>query len=245
MISAELERTYPLKNGKVHIVFIGNAPWLYSESHSDENLSDNNFQEQYKIIFDRFPIKKLLYLDQVHDNQVISAEQTIQPITLMGKADALITTEKLTALLIRTADCIPILGFHETTETIMAVHAGWRGLHKKIVSNALLSAHFANGKNQNQSLETAQWKFHVGPFIATEHYEVQSDMLDHFSAEKFLRHDSKIYLDLKSILMAEFSALHINSSHIDWSDIDTYKNPHWFSARNGHTKRNFALIWRS
>ena len=79
-----------------------------------KNLTESLLKEQ----FPNFTFKKN---KQVHSNIVIEAEQSPK------EADGLWTTQKNTALIAVTADCVPIL--LSNGKKAFALHAGWRGPH--------------------------------------------------------------------------------------------------------------------
>lgn len=64
-------------------------------------------------------------LDQVHGNRVINATEAIHRTE---KADGLITDQANLALMIRIADCQPLIIYAPKTNTIGLLHAGWKGL---------------------------------------------------------------------------------------------------------------------
>ncbi len=104
-------------------------------------------------------------VNQVHGNSItILDSQTSQQISTTGQtADGLVTELELSALCIKTADCLPVMLLRD--EKIMAVHAGWRGIENEIILKA--REHF-----QNFSDVTAI----IGPHIHREHFEVHKDI---------------------------------------------------------------------
>ena len=52
------------------------------------------------------------------------------PETPFAEGDALITTQKNAALVVRTADCLPILIYH-SSGIIAAIHAGRKGTEQE------------------------------------------------------------------------------------------------------------------
>lgn len=177
------------------------------------------------------PVPNVVFLKQVHGDAVVWA--TGEGHGSFGEGDALLTREKNTALQIRTADCVPIL-FYDTRGAIGAVHAGWRGLQKKILTKALAG------------IEIASLKFIVGPFIGQVSYEVGAEVALEFATEHSAsKSNGKFWLNLKSILNAEMTALHIGADQVTWFDADTLTQNEWYSARRGDTGRNLALIWRN
>jgi polyphenol oxidase len=151
-----------------------------------------------------------------------------------GEGDALWTRETGTALLIRTADCLPILFYSKSEPLVGAVHAGWRGFEKRILSRAL------------EKVACGDLDFFVGPFIGGNSYEVGSDVAGHFD-----RHCSKelgngkFLLDLRAVLEGELKAAGIDRSRVTWYADDTLNSGWWYSARGGDQQRNLALIWRA
>ncbi|MCX5782366.1 MAG: peptidoglycan editing factor PgeF [Elusimicrobia bacterium] len=99
------------------------------------NLKDDNlrkiFCSQYSIDFG-----SLTTAEQVHDNKVavVNENNKGQKIAL---CDGLITNCLNLPLAIFTADCIPIFLSSKSVPVIGIIHAGWRGLEKKIIEEAI------------------------------------------------------------------------------------------------------------
>ena len=71
-------------------------------------------------------------LEQGHGCQVVVAEFGLG----RQKGDALYTTKRRVACLVRSADCVPVLLAAADGNLVCAVHAGWRGLAAGIIENA-------------------------------------------------------------------------------------------------------------
>lgn len=108
-----------------------------------------------------FPTLKFFKLNQVHGDSTVLAG----PIQ---NADAHFSKRPLEALLIRTADCLPILAIDD--HIALAIHAGWRGIANQIVTKAI----------QNSQLKNSA-KFFIGPHIQWDNFEV-----DHATANLIL-----------------------------------------------------------
>lgn len=67
-------------------------------------------------------------LKQVHGNRITKAS------THLIEADGHYSSKKNQALIIRTADCLPV--FFSNKSSVVALHAGWRGVANKILSRA-------------------------------------------------------------------------------------------------------------
>lgn len=187
-----------------------------------------------QILLELFPSLKFLELNQTHSCDVVRryGSETNTP-----SADGHWTQDLDTALLIRTADCIPLMV--QSPNGIAALHAGWRGVAGQIVAQLLNLKEFNN----------SEAKFYVGPHIAWESFEVGNDV-----AERLLLSDpnknpmairphkdpNKKYVDLDSILKGQIS------SPIHFIQMDTFTSDQFCSYRREpvNTGRQFSFIAR-
>ena len=124
---------------------------------------------------------------------------------------------------------MPILICDERTKLVAAIHAGWKGAYKDIISKVI---QFMIKKGSNPKNITAA----IGPAISAKNYEVKEDF-----KRKFIKKDKKnnkffkikykkLYFDLpkyvKSCLLKN-KIKNIESLNIDTFDI----NNNFFSAR--------------
>lgn len=112
-----------------------------------------------------FPRYEFCFLKQEHGNQVVKA----QSYPLM-KADAHWTDKKNQALAIYTADCIPL--FLIRGDIICAIHAGWRGVYKKIVLEVL---------KYHPQLVHPDLLVSIGPHILKQSFIVGEDVVKKLS----------------------------------------------------------------
>ena len=190
------------------------------------------FEDFYvQLMANNRELRALGYLEQVHGDGVVSfAEAT--GIRQMGQGDALITQAAGHALVIRTADCIPILFYSLTQPCVAAVHAGWRGLKKSILSRAV-----------ERAGRVGELRFVVGPFIGEKSYEVGLDVSGQFAPEHSVSGaNGKAMLNLRSALAAEMKSLGIADDQVTWHARDTLTDLAWYSARRGDQRRNFSWI---
>ena len=71
----------------------------------------------------------LAWTHQVHGTRVLEATTPGR----VGEADALYTRQPGLALLIRNADCLPLLMVETRQHLVGALHAGWRGLVRGVI----------------------------------------------------------------------------------------------------------------
>ena len=104
-----------------------------------------------------FPNYSMCFVQQVHGNKVIRAQEK-----KLIPADAHWTCDKNQALVVQTADCLPI--FMTTPHQVCAIHAGWRGVEKQITLKALLC--FQDSNNLEVSIGPHIMSFIVDKDVA-------------------------------------------------------------------------------
>lgn len=198
--------------------------------------------EPYEVAYEKLRARlgnrcNIVWAEQVHGDHVLFCEAPQGAIECLGEGDAIIATAPGSAPLIRTADCVPILLYAENTPLVAAVHAGWRGLKKRILT-CVLERIAAMG------VPLADLRFIVGPFIRENSYEVGKEVAAQFAPEcSRAQENGKFMLNLKKILQSELAQAEIKSDRVAWYDYDTLTTPSWFSARRQDKGRNFALIF--
>lgn len=123
-----------------------------------------------------FKCNMLATSSQVHGD-------TVRKVTAGGDlfdpspdCDALITNVPGIALVVYTADCVPLLFYDPVSSCIAAVHAGWRGTANRIVQktvNRLVAEYGAQPHNLVCS---------IGPAIGQCCYEVGNDVYSELSS---------------------------------------------------------------
>jgi YfiH family protein len=167
---------------------------------------------------------------QTHSDICVQSEEN-QSNT---EADAHYTFDKNVALLIKTADCLPILV--QAKNAVLAVHAGWRGVENKITQKSLWSLKAAELKN-----------IFIGPHIMQKSFEVDSsvkDLLEKSAVESVnlsFEKNNKHYVDLQKIVKSQVRA--ISQVEIHTLNQDTYQNSMFNSFRTDKTThRNLSFI---
>ncbi len=160
-------------------------------------------------------------------------------------ADAHFTREAKVALIVKTADCQPILAYNKSENLVLAIHAGWRGVENQITSKSLMQA----------GLKQAE--IFIGPCIQQSSFEVDLDVKEQLekickidrSSDLFIRtftaKNNKFYIDLTQIVIAEIKAAGVNSS-ISLLPFDTMTDLKFHSYRRDklNSGRNFSFIAR-
>jgi hypothetical protein len=144
---------------------------------------------------------------QVHGNDTATVRATAQAgETNVGSCDALATALAGTAVVVQTADCVPIL--LAATGAVGAAHAGWRGSAKNVAAEAVR----ALGALGAPPATLRAW---IGPAIGPCCYEVGGDVAAQF-AGAFLRAGcgGGFRLDLKGVNAAQLEAAGVPTASI-------------------------------
>lgn len=179
----------------------------------------------------------LAFSFQVHGDDVLVASEAGQ----YQGFDAVITNQRGVFAAVSVADCTPILIYDTRNQAVGAVHAGWRGTVKGIVSKslALMQQHFGT--------QAADCYAYVGTCIDECSFEVGEEVATHF-ANDFKRFDhakQKFFVDLKAANQAQLLAFGIPATQIEVSPFSTVlHNDSYFSHRleKGITGRMVAVI---
>jgi YfiH family protein len=181
---------------------------------------------------------------QVHSTDVVNAIQPIKPGELHIKADGIITQQSDLTLLMRFADCVPILLFDPIRHAIGIVHAGWLGTVNKIIKKAV--------HMMMTSYESSPDDIYagIGPSIGPDHYQVGKDVFEKVKLAFGNKTDQLITYDRGSIFFNlwkanQYTLNEVGVNRVEISDICTRCNlDNWYSHRgeNGKTGRFGAVI---
>lgn len=159
------------------------------------------------------------------------------------QVDAIITRERGLPLILRFADCVPIVFFDPVTPAIGVAHAGWRGVALNVVEATVRAMADAFGSDRRR-----MWAG-IGPAIGVEHYEVGPDIAEQVAAACASRarltqpgRNGRPHLDLPGAAASQLQAAGVGQ--IELSGLCTGSNTvEWFShrAENGKTGR-FGLL---
>jgi YfiH family protein len=125
---------------------------------------------------------RMVALNQVHGRAVAHVGRNVSSQTLEDaqkqrpNADAAISDALDVALVIRAADCVPLLMADTRRGAVAAVHAGWRGTAARVTVAAI------EEMQRQFGTEAADLMVAIGPAIGPCCYEVGSDLVDAFAA---------------------------------------------------------------
>ena len=112
-------------------------------------------------------------LKQIHSTRVVVFDGPVKAeVISQGEGDALVTNQTQFLLVVRTADCVPILLVDHKTGVIGAIHAGWRGAVGGIVAKTIETCVEQFGSN------VAHMHMAIGPSIGPCCYEIDAQVIE-------------------------------------------------------------------
>ena len=201
-------------------------------------------KENHRRLFAAFDLEtdQVVSPYQVHGRDVVCVGAdhggTVVPAT-----DALITDEPGVALLLRFADCTPVLFYDSEHHAAGLAHAGWRGTAAGVVPATVEGMQLTFGTEPR-----ALWAG-IGPAIGPAHYAVGPEVVT--AIERTLpktvsvteRRNGERFLDLPGAVFAQLKAAGVG--YIERSDLYTSEcTDEWYSHRveNGCTGRFGVLV---
>lgn len=173
---------------------------------------------------------RLVGTNQVHGTRVVA----VPPLPPALEADGLITSASGTALIIRVADCVPILLFDPTSQTVGLIHAGWRGTLGGIATNAV-EAMLGHGAGPLKELQAI-----IGPSAGPCCYEVGANLRKLFR-QKDLSVSGEC-VDLWESNVRQLKRAGIPLNNIVVSNICTLCTSQFHSFRRDSTSSRNAVI---
>ncbi len=190
-----------------------------------------------------FPHLRLKRIKQVHGDAVIHTNP--HAIDFAREADAHYSNEANIALCISTADCIPVMIFHQNPKWIASIHAGWRGVEKRIVPKTITQLVRMGCKAEELTVL-------VGPHIQKSSFEVGSDVRDQLLAS-VKNSDSQLWekvsetkslVDLHQVLKMQLQECGIDAHHchFEFKNTVTDLNYHSFRRDKDNSGRQLSFI---
>ncbi len=116
----------------------GVSKGIYKSLNLGLGSNDNkkNVKKNLLIVKKKLKIKNIYLLKQIHSNKIIILKKKYKTLRV-AEADGLFTNLNNIGIGILTADCVPILFSSSCGKFICAIHAGWKGIYKGIIKNAI------------------------------------------------------------------------------------------------------------
>ncbi len=237
--------------GVIHGIFSragGVSPRPWDSLNLGGTVGDNleRVQENRKRVLDALHRDPASVFDawQVHGTQVVVADSPRSAGMPHPKADILLTDRPEVSLLMRFADCVPILLHDPVHRAVGMAHAGWLGTVSGAAREAVQAMRENFGSRPEDILAA------IGPSIGPDHYEIGPDVEDRVrqcfgdaSGSVIMTRRGRTFLDLWGA--NQLQLVRSGVKQIETAGVCTACHTEdWFShrAEKGRTGRFGAMI---
>lgn len=195
--------------------------------------------------FTGIPIGEMVFADQVHGGNFQIVKRS-DGGSIRLQTDALITNNSNLYLIIKTADCTPLLLFEPEKKVVAAIHAGRRGLVSGVIKNTI------EGLVKNFQVSPAEILVGIGPHIRVEDYFLKEEALKELQDSPpaspagglrryFKKIKNRIHFDLTALALDQLKEAGVKKENIEDCGICTYHSyQSYYSAR----KNEAAQVYR-
>lgn len=159
------------------------------------------------------------------------------PVLTAGRCDGMWTSHSGVCMVIRTADCAPVVIADEASRRLALVHSGWRGTLANILGAGVRRLLEAGS-------QPANLKIWIGPAIGSVHLEVGDEVCEAFAGRWPGWNDCwrGRRLDIQEILLRQAQEAGVPRERVTPSGICTYSAPEALpSHRREGTERLHSL----
>ncbi len=214
-----------------------------------ENIITTFFDKSYtddpeKILSD-FSADYLIQMQQTHSINIKEIrDRPTNKITTVKNTDAVITNLKRCILIVKTADCLPVL--YSDGDFIAVSHQGWKGSLENMAGKLL-------NRLKNLGSDPKKIKVAFGPHIGDCCYNIPKDRENLFSEKypewkkKIFRKESeKTYLNLGLLNFLQVKETGVPVDNIDFFPFCTSCDKRYFSFRRdkGIKGSNISLVFK-
>lgn len=192
-------------------------------------------QQDFVLEGKSIPVARLVICEQTHSNLIHHCREEdcgagLNNHPQIAVADGFVSNIDNQYLVIRTADCFPVLFFDEQKMVVAAVHSGREGTRQNIAGKAV------KAMVEHYSCDPKNIVAHVGAGICEEHYEVSEAVWNQFNESlsrmelcpctQHFRH-----LNLRTTIFQQLLRAGLRFINIENHHECTYENPAYFSYR--------------
>lgn len=211
--------------------------------HDDESAVRENYRllaEDLGISLDRTVLAKQTHTKNIRIVTEADAGKGIVRDSDIEDTDGLVCNTPNMALVVFSADCIPVLLYDRERRVIAAVHSGWRGTVQRIGAAAVEVMEKEFGSRPSDIVAA------IGPGIGPCCFEFGSDAPEYFE-RKYLteREDGKFLVDIWEMNRDVLTKCGLKPQNIDISGVCTVCNSDRYYSYRTHkdkTGRQAAVI---
>lgn len=162
-----------------------------------KEIKESRFSFGLQNIAQDYDLHQLVVLDQIHAPTGLCVDDTLKSSHSSWfevSGDFLVTNQKNIALIVLTADCIPLVMYDPVKHVVALVHAGWKGSYLGVVQEALQMMQQKYGTQAQDLICT------FGPSARACCYEVSPEFMSDFKLKyseiaTFTQRGSRWYFD--------------------------------------------------
>jgi hypothetical protein len=180
-----------------------------------------------------YPQFTFVRLNQVHGNAIQERRDNLDRVP----ADGQWTKKQKLAMTINTGDCVPVMIVHPASQTILGIHAGWRGVENRIVPKGLMLM-------QEQGAKPDEMFAIIGPHIQQSSFEVEATVKDQLLASAGFtltdkdesiaipsKNAGKFMVDLNAIVKMQLAEFSLSPDQVFDLHLDTFSDSRFHSYR--------------
>lgn len=200
----------------------------------------------------QIPLERFVCMNQTHSANFHHVTKqdigrgAIDVKTAIPNTDALYTYEPNILLCSFTADCVPVLFYHETNGLIGAIHSGWQGTVKEITRK--LFEHL----KREEMCDLEKVHLQIGMALSQKKFEVDEDVYMKFKqlgyADEFMyfhEQTKKYHIDNQQVVKKQCMLAGIPSHQIKIDQTCTFQSDTGFSYRQDRKSgRHVSFIMR-
>lgn len=150
--------------------------------------------------------------------------------------DGFVTDRKNAFLVIKGADCTPILVYSKNKDLVGACHSGRNGTRNGIIKELLKTM------LENYQVLLSDLVVMIGPAIRGKNYQVSKDIFDDFVAYTNIEQDYR-RIDMQKVIIRDVLAMGLPLENLKCSNECTFENIQYKSYRRDKTReRQLSII---
>lgn len=214
---SELIEPFPEVTHAVSTRHGGTSPAPFASLNTSAHVGDDpgNVRKNLDRLHDALELERAATVDarQGQADRVARVDPS-QRGTRINGVDGLITDDPALPLMLRFADCVPILFYDPAHRAIGIAHAGWRGTVGHVVTNTVRAMQDAFGTRPGDLRAC------IGPSIGPCCYEIGADVQERVRAafpdthDLLLRANGKVHFDLWEANAVQLRALGVTRIEI-------------------------------
>ena len=192
---------------------------------SNPRTEENILRALKKLGYKNAEVDNLIFADQVHNKNIYFCPPGVGGYIKL-QTDGLITKTSGQILVIKSADCLPILIYDPKQGKVGAIHAGREGITKGIIEMTIKAFN-----SQPSSLIVG-----IGPHIRKCCYYLKKEnenLTQESELKKYIqKRDGKFYVDLTQVVIDKLSKFGVRKENIEDCGICTFcQAERFYSAR--------------